>query len=63
MSTHAQRERIARKKKICVLRLTKLPYGSAGKEYACSAGHQASITGLDGHNKGQKWYGPNRSRR
>ena len=24
---------------------------------------QGNISGKDGHNKGQKWYGPNRSRR
>ena len=24
--------------------------------------HQGNISGKDGHNKGQKWYGPNRSR-
>ena len=25
--------------------------------------YQGNISGKDGHNKGQKWYGPNRSRR
>ena len=25
--------------------------------------HQGNISCKDGHNKGQKWYGPNRSRR
>ena len=25
--------------------------------------YQGNISCIDGHNKGQKWYGPNRSRR
>ena len=62
---NAEFQRIARRKKKVFLsdQCKEIEENNMGKTRDPFEKYQGNISCQDGHNKGQKWYGPNRSRR